>query len=129
VSYPDESGTADSALRTRAAIHLKYPTTALNATIQQAVAATPATDVKIVNVDVTAEFAGHGIGRTDPFINDIVADAFTRMRTATMPMLTPSQPHCQADGWTNRSSWSELLRLNVSHLFSNHLMTAQLAGL
>ena len=45
----------------------------------QAVAATSATDVKIVYVDVTAEFAGHGIGSTKPFINDIragAADAF-----------------------------------------------------
>ena len=45
-------------------------TTALNATIEQAVAARRATDVKIVYVDGTAEFAGYGIGSTKPFIND-----------------------------------------------------------
>jgi lysophospholipase L1-like esterase len=51
-------------------------TTALNLTIQQAVAATHASGVNIVYVDVTAEFVGHGIGSTEPFINATGADAF-----------------------------------------------------
>jgi lysophospholipase L1-like esterase len=42
--------------------------TALNTTIQQAVEAQP-DRVNIVYVDVTAEFAGHGIGSKKPFIN------------------------------------------------------------
>jgi lysophospholipase L1-like esterase len=42
--------------------------TALNTTIQQAVQAQP-DRVNIVYVDVTAEFAGHGIGSKKPFIN------------------------------------------------------------
>ena len=49
--------------------------TLLNRTIQQAVAAQPA-DVNIVYVDVTAEFAGHGIGSKKPFINPDGPDAY-----------------------------------------------------
>ena len=41
----------------------------LNTTIQQAVAAAADTGINIVYVDVTAEFAGHGIGSKKPFIN------------------------------------------------------------
>ena len=38
----------------------------LNCVIERAVTATQATDVNIRYVDVTEEFAGHGIGSTDP---------------------------------------------------------------
>ena len=48
-------------------------TTALNATIQQAVEAQP-DRVNIVYVDVTAAFAGHGIGSEEPFIHDRLTD-------------------------------------------------------
>jgi lysophospholipase L1-like esterase len=41
----------------------------LNTTIQKAVAAAAATGINIVYVDVTKEFAGHGIGSEEPFIN------------------------------------------------------------
>jgi len=42
----------------------------LNTTIQQAVAAADqAPNVNIIYVDVTEEFAGHGIGSEEPFIN------------------------------------------------------------
>jgi lysophospholipase L1-like esterase len=53
-------------------------TTALNATIQQAVATTRATGVNIVYIDVTGseEFGGHGIGSAEPFINSTGPDAF-----------------------------------------------------
>jgi lysophospholipase L1-like esterase len=44
-------------------------TAALNCTIQQAVADAQAAGIDIVYVDVTAEFAGHGIGSKKPFIN------------------------------------------------------------
>jgi lysophospholipase L1-like esterase len=50
--------------------------TLLNSTIQQAVAAAQAAGVNIVYVDVTAEFAGHGIGSKKPFINPDGADAY-----------------------------------------------------
>jgi lysophospholipase L1-like esterase len=43
--------------------------------IEQAVAAARDANVKIVYVDVTAAFAGHGIGSSDPFINDPSSDA------------------------------------------------------
>jgi lysophospholipase L1-like esterase len=43
--------------------------TLLNTTIQKAVAAAAATGINIVYVDVTKEFAGHGIGSEEPFIN------------------------------------------------------------
>jgi lysophospholipase L1-like esterase len=44
--------------------------TLLNTTIQQAVAAADqAPNVNIIYVDVTDEFAGHGIGSEEPFIN------------------------------------------------------------
>jgi hypothetical protein len=49
--------------------------TLLNSTIQQAVDA-QAAGVNIVYVDVTAEFAGHGIGSKKPFINSDGAGAY-----------------------------------------------------
>jgi lysophospholipase L1-like esterase len=50
-------------------LQINAATTALNATIQQAVAATRATGVNIVYVDVVPAFLGHGIGGAVPFIN------------------------------------------------------------
>jgi len=50
-------------------------TALLNDTIERAVAAARDANVKIVYVDVTAAFAGHGIGSSDPFINDPSSDA------------------------------------------------------
>jgi lysophospholipase L1-like esterase len=50
--------------------------TLLNRTIQHAVTAAQAAGVNIVYVDVTAEFAGHGIGSEKPFINPNGADAY-----------------------------------------------------
>ena len=49
--------------------------TILNGTIQRAVEAQP-DGVKILYVDVTAEFAGHGIGSEEPFINSDGDDAY-----------------------------------------------------
>jgi lysophospholipase L1-like esterase len=49
-------------------------TDALNATIRQAVSVTNDADINIHYVDVTEEFAGHGIGCTEPctlFINNL----------------------------------------------------------
>jgi hypothetical protein len=48
---------------------IREATARLNATIEQAVGAARDADVKIVCVDVTAAFARHGIGTSDPFIN------------------------------------------------------------
>ena len=44
-------------------------TVALNATIEAAVKSAQADGIKIVYVDVTDDFAGHGIGSEKPFIN------------------------------------------------------------
>jgi lysophospholipase L1-like esterase len=54
-------------------LQINAATAALNATIQQAVAVTPGAGVDIVYVDVagTPGFEGHGIGGTDPFINNL----------------------------------------------------------
>ena len=51
-------------------------TTALNATIAGAVAAAAAGGATISYVDVTAGFAGHGIGSAEPFLNTSGPDAF-----------------------------------------------------
>src|SRR6188474_2675726 len=32
------------------------------------------------------------------------------MPQATLPMPTPSRPNCPTHGWTNKSSWPEVLR-------------------
>ena len=50
--------------------------TALNATIQQAVTLAQTADINIIYVDVTEEFAGHGIGSTHPFIHATGPDAY-----------------------------------------------------
>ena len=50
--------------------------TALNATIQQAVLAAQTAGINIIYVDVTDEFAGHGIGSTEPFIHATGPDAY-----------------------------------------------------
>ena len=51
-------------------VQINNAITLLNTTIQQSVAAADqATDVKIIYVGVTDEFAGHGIGSQEPFIN------------------------------------------------------------
>jgi lysophospholipase L1-like esterase len=57
-------------------LQINQATAALNATIRQAVAVTHATGVDIVYVDVTVEFAGHGIGAAPEllFINPPVLD-------------------------------------------------------
>jgi lysophospholipase L1-like esterase len=59
-------------------VQINCATAALNATIQQAVtlAQTADPDINIIYVDVTDEFAGHGIGSTHPFINATGPDAY-----------------------------------------------------
>jgi lysophospholipase L1-like esterase len=52
-------------------IAVNQATDALNSTIEQAVSVANNADVNIHYVDVTEEFAGHGIGSSDPFINDL----------------------------------------------------------
>jgi lysophospholipase L1-like esterase len=51
-------------------------TAALNTTIQQAVLAAQASGINIVYVDVTGDFAGHGIGSADPYINSTGLGAY-----------------------------------------------------
>jgi lysophospholipase L1-like esterase len=48
----------------------------LNSTIEQTVTAAAATGINIVYVDVTDEFAGHGIGSEEPFIHADGEDAY-----------------------------------------------------
>jgi lysophospholipase L1-like esterase len=57
---------------------INYATTLLNQTIEDTVetAAQPPSGVNIKYVDVTAAFAGHGIGSLDPFINATGGDAY-----------------------------------------------------
>jgi hypothetical protein len=51
-------------------------------------------------VDVTAEFAGHGIGGLSrrPSLTPWVERPFTPLLMATAPTPKPSKPNCQADG-------------------------------
>jgi lysophospholipase L1-like esterase len=51
-------------------------TAALNSTIEQAVLAAQTSGINIVYVDVTEEFAGHGIGSEEPFINSVGEGAY-----------------------------------------------------
>jgi lysophospholipase L1-like esterase len=51
-------------------------TAALNSTIQQAVLTAQASGINIVYVDVTEDFAGHGIGSADPYINSTGIGAY-----------------------------------------------------
>jgi len=55
---------------------IRTATTALNTTIQQAVTLAQRAKINITYVDVTPEFAGHGIGSAVSFINETGADAF-----------------------------------------------------
>jgi hypothetical protein len=57
----------DAAIKTA----INKATTDLNCVIERSVAAAQATDVNIRYVDVSEEFAGHGIGSTNPFIHDL----------------------------------------------------------
>ena len=67
---PDCSPTADIIAQINCA------TAALNATIQQAVLVAQASGINIVYVDVTDDFAGHGIGSADPYINSTGLGAY-----------------------------------------------------
>jgi hypothetical protein len=64
-------------------------TTDLNCVIERSVAATQATDVNITYVDVTEEFAGHGIDSTNPFIHDLFINN----------LVDPEAFHPNADGY------------------------------
>jgi lysophospholipase L1-like esterase len=57
-------------------VQVNCATAALNSTIQQAVLAAQTASINIIYVDVTDEFAGHGIGSTHPFINATGPDAY-----------------------------------------------------
>jgi lysophospholipase L1-like esterase len=57
-------------------VAINNATTALNQTIQATTAAAAGTGADIVYVDVTAAFAGHGIGSLDPYLNAAGPDAF-----------------------------------------------------
>ncbi len=57
-------------------VAINNATTALNQTIQATTAAAAGAGADIVYVDVTAAFAGHGIGSLDPYLNAAGPDAF-----------------------------------------------------
>jgi lysophospholipase L1-like esterase len=57
-------------------VQINCATAALNSTIQQAVLAAQTAGINIIYVDVTDEFAGHGIGSTEPFINAAGPDVY-----------------------------------------------------
>jgi lysophospholipase L1-like esterase len=67
---------------------LNSATDELNGTIREAVLAADPTGDNIVYVDVTAQFEGHGIGSSDPFINP---------PTPALPGAVPFHPN--ADGY------------------------------
>jgi len=69
---PPAEGDPDAAIITA----INNAITALNATIQQAVTAAQTAGINIIYVDVTDEFAGHGIGSTQPFIHATGPDAY-----------------------------------------------------
>jgi lysophospholipase L1-like esterase len=57
-------------------VQINCATAALNSTIQQAVLAAQASDINIVYVDVTGDFAGHGVNSADPYINPSGTDIY-----------------------------------------------------
>src|SRR5215207_2611589 len=69
---PPAEGDPDAAIITA----INNAITALNSTIQQAVLAAQTAGINIIYVDVTDEFAGHGIGSTQPFIHATGPDAY-----------------------------------------------------
>jgi lysophospholipase L1-like esterase len=69
---PPAEGDPDAAIITA----INNAITALNSTIQQAVLAAQTAGINIIYVDVTDEFAGHGIGSKQPFIHATGPDAY-----------------------------------------------------
>jgi lysophospholipase L1-like esterase len=75
-------------------------TAALNSTIERAVLAAQAAGINIVYVDVTDEFAGHGIGSEEPFINSVGEGAYH-------PNADGYRAYAKAIFAAVRSAWSE----------------------
>jgi hypothetical protein len=79
-----------------------------------ATVAAQAAGVNIVYVDVTAEFAGHGIGSKKPFINSDGVGAYHPNAAGYLPMPRPSSPQYGAPGWTTTSRWPNWAGVGVN---------------
>jgi hypothetical protein len=64
-----------------------------------------------VYVDVTKEFAGHGIGSEEPFINAEGIGAYHPNAAGYRAYAKATSPQYGAPGWTRRSRWPNSLGL------------------
>ena len=78
----------------------------LNAVIEQAVTATKDADVNIRYVDVTAEFAGHGIFSPDAFINGLRSEAAFHPNADGSAVYADAICASLPRGWVDNSSGS-----------------------
>jgi len=83
---------------------LNAATDQLNATIKQAVTVTQNADVNIRYVDVTAEFAGHGIFSPNPFINPPGTEAAFHPNALGYSVYATAIADALPRGWVDKSS-------------------------
>jgi lysophospholipase L1-like esterase len=83
---------------------LNAATGQLNATIKQAVTVTQNADVNIRYVDVTAEFAGHGIFSPNPFINPPGTEAAFHPNALGYSVYATAIADALPRGWVDKSS-------------------------
>jgi lysophospholipase L1-like esterase len=83
---------------------LNAATDQLNATIKQAVNVTQNADVNIRYVDVTAEFAGHGIFSPNPFINPPGTEAAFHPNALGYSVYATAIDDALPRGWVDKSS-------------------------
>jgi lysophospholipase L1-like esterase len=83
---------------------LNAATDQLNATIKQAVTVTQNADVNIRYVDVTAEFAGHGIFSRNPFINPPGTEAAFHPNALGYSVYATAIADALPRGWVDKSS-------------------------
>jgi lysophospholipase L1-like esterase len=83
---------------------LNAATDQLNATIKQAVNVTQNADVNIRYVDVTAEFAGHGIFSPNPFINPPGTEAAFHPNALGYSVYATAIADALPRGWVDKSS-------------------------
>jgi lysophospholipase L1-like esterase len=83
---------------------LNAATDQLNATIKQAVTLTQNADVNIRYVDVTAEFAGHGIFSPNPFINPPGTEAAFHPNALGYSVYAIAIADALPRGWVDKSS-------------------------
>jgi lysophospholipase L1-like esterase len=83
---------------------LNAATDQLNAIIKQAVTVTQNADVNIRYVDVTAEFAGHGIFSPNPFINPPGTEAAFHPNALGYSVYATAIADALPRGWVDKSS-------------------------